>query len=171
MKLFPFAGPALGAAGLALSLLLSAPIGAQSEAPASDPAGQEQPGATRPIEQGRMGGMISPIEPLPFRSELERRRFKALTSELRCTVCQNEALSESTAPLARDLRMEVFGMLQDNRSDMEIRQFMVDRYGDFVLYRPPLAGHTVLLWGGPLLLLIGGLISAVVVIKKRRQAL
>nr|WP_239056869.1 cytochrome c-type biogenesis protein [Wenzhouxiangella limi] len=115
--------------------------------------------------------MVSPIEPLPFRSDLERQRFKALTGELRCTVCQNESLSESTAPLARDIRMEVFSMLQEGRSDFEIRNFMVDRYGDFVLYRPPLASHTILLWGGPLLLLIGGLIGALFVIKKRRQAL
>lgn len=163
-------GRILAAAVLSLALLGGAPLGAQSEAPISETPGQEQPAATRP-QQARMGGMVTPIEPLPFRSDLEERRFRALTNELRCTVCQNESLAESTAPLARDLRMEVFGMLQDNRSDMEIRQFMVDRYGDFVLYRPPLAGHTVLLWAGPLLLLLGGLIGAVIVINKRRQAL
>ena len=164
-------GRILAVAALSLALLGAAPLGAQSEAPISETPGQEQPAATRPVQQARMGGMVTPIEPLPFRSDLEERRFRSLTNELRCTVCQNESLAESTAPLARDLRMEVFGMLQDNRSDMEIRQFMVDRYGDFVLYRPPLAGHTVLLWAGPLLLLLGGLIGAVIVIKKRRQAL
>ncbi|MFP4208043.1 MAG: cytochrome c-type biogenesis protein [Wenzhouxiangella sp.] len=157
---------------LALALL-PALLGAQSEPPTtSESPGQQQPEAVSPsVQRGQMGSMVTPIEPLPFRSELERRRFKALTSELRCTVCQNEALSESTAPLARDIRMEVFNMLQEGRADFEIRNFMVERYGDFVLYRPPLASHTILLWAGPLVLLIGGLIGALIVIKKRRQAL
>ena len=111
------------------------------------------------------------IEPLEFRSEVERTRFRALTSELRCTVCQNESLAESDAPLARDLRRELYHMIQDGRSDMEIRNFMVERYGDFVLYRPPVAGHTLLLWVGPILLLIGSLIGVVIVIRRRQQAL
>ncbi len=160
-------------AGLLWLALGTATLHAQVDDRASHPIDDQasQPGAARPVEQGRMGGMVTPIEPLPFRSSLEERRFRALVSELRCTVCQNESLAESTAPLARDLRMEVFAMLQDNRSDMEIRQFMVDRYGDFVLYRPPLTGHTLLLWFGPILLLIGSLIGAFIVIIKRRQAL
>jgi len=147
---------------------------AQSETPDTNNEGavQEQPGGTSPaVQRGQMGTMVTPIEPLPFRSETERRRYKALTGELRCTVCQNEALSESTAPLARDIRMQVFSMLQEGSSDFEIRSFMVDRYGDFVLYRPPLAGHTLLLWAGPALLLLGALIGTLIVIKKRRQAL
>lgn len=171
MKTLAFSRQPLTAAALTLVLLLGTPVAAQTEPAVSETPGVEQPATTRPVQQGRMGGMITPIEPLPFRSDLEERRFRALTNELRCTVCQNEALAESTAPLARDLRMEVFGMLQDGRSDMEIRQFMVDRYGDFVLYRPPLAGHTLLLWIGPLLLLLGGLVGAIVVINRRRQAL
>ena len=114
---------------------------------------------------------FSRIEPLEFRSELERTRFRSLTAELRCTVCQNESLAESDAPLARDLRREIFHMLQDGRSDMEIRGFMVDRYGDFVLYRPPLAGHTLLLWAGPIVLLLGSLIGVIIVIRRRQQAL
>lgn len=161
-------------ASLVLAFALTAPpLWAQSDpAPETQPPGQQQPDSVAsPMQRGQMGSMVSPIEPLPFRSDLERQRFKALTGELRCTVCQNESLSESTAPLARDIRMEVFSMLQEGRSDFEIRNFMVDRYGDFVLYRPPLASHTILLWGGPLLLLIGGLIGALFVIKKRRQAL
>ncbi len=149
---------------------LSSPAQAQADERASHPATEEQRQA-RPVQQGQMGGMITPIEPLPFRNSLEERRFRALVNELRCTVCQNESLAESTAPLARDLRMEVFALLQDDRSDMEIRQFMVDRYGDFVLYRPPLAGHTLLLWFGPILLLLGSLIGAFIVVHKRRQAL
>lgn len=115
--------------------------------------------------------LASAIEPYPFESELQEQRFKALAEELRCTVCQNQSLADSDAPLARDLREELFRMLQDNRSDQEIRNFMVERYGNYVLYRPPLAGHTLLLWGGPIVLLVIGLIAALIVIRKRRQAL
>jgi cytochrome c-type biogenesis protein CcmH len=111
------------------------------------------------------------IEPLEFHSEVERARFRSLTAELRCTVCQNESLAESDAPLARDLRREIYHMIQDGRSDMEIRDFMVQRYGDFVLYRPPFAAHTMLLWVGPLILLLGSLIGVALVIRRRRQAL
>lgn len=113
----------------------------------------------------------SAIEPYEFDGELQRKRFKALAEELRCTVCQNQSLADSDAPLAGDLRDEVFRMLQDNRSDQEIRNFMVERYGDYVLYRPPVAGHTLLLWGGPIALLLIGLVAAVFVIRKRRTAL
>lgn len=117
------------------------------------------------------GVLASAIEPYDFDSELQRQRFKALVEELRCTVCQNQSLADSDAPLATDLRDEVFRMLQDGRSDQEIRNFMVERYGNYVLYRPPLAGHTLLLWGGPIALLLVGLVAAVVVIRKRRTAL
>lgn len=117
------------------------------------------------------GAVASAIEPYDFESEVQRQRFKALVEELRCTVCQNQSLADSDAPLATDLRDEVFRMLQDNRSDQEIRNFMVERYGNYVLYRPPLAGHTLLLWGGPIALLLIGLIMAVFVIRKRRTAL
>ncbi|HLR87438.1 MAG TPA: cytochrome c-type biogenesis protein [Wenzhouxiangella sp.] len=115
--------------------------------------------------------LASAIETYPFSSELEETRFRSLIAELRCTVCQNQSLSDSDAPLAKDLRREVFGMLQDNRSDQEIRDFMVERYGEFVLYRPPLAGHTLLLWGGPVGLLVIGLATALIAIRKRRTAL
>lgn len=111
------------------------------------------------------------IEPLPFESELEERRFQALSEELRCTVCQNQSLADSDAPLAQDLRQVLFAQLRDGRSDQEIRQFMVERYGDFVLYRPPMKGHTVLLWFGPVALLLGSLAGVAVVIRKRKKAL
>jgi cytochrome c-type biogenesis protein CcmH len=113
----------------------------------------------------------SAIEPYPFASETEEDRFRALAEELRCTVCQNQSLADSDAPLARDLRRELFAMLQDGRSDFEIRQFMVDRYGEYVLYRPPLAAHTALLWAGPVVLLLGSLVGVGIVIHRRRQAL
>lgn len=113
----------------------------------------------------------SAIEPYEFANELEQTRFQALTRELRCTVCQNQSLADSDAPLAQDLRREVFAMLRAGQTDGEIRQFMVDRYGQFVLYRPPMAGHTVLLWGGPVLLLAGSLLAAILVIRRRRKLL
>jgi len=159
---------------LALCLCLSwNPALAQTQASAeAENSAQEQSANVPPtVQRGQMGSMITPIEALPFRSETERRRYQSLVEELRCTVCQNESLSASTAPLARDIRMQVFDMLQDGDSDYEIRNFMVERYGDFVLYRPPLARHTLLLWAGPGLLLLIGLMTTFVVIKKRRQAL
>ncbi len=120
-----------------------------------------------------LSGMLaaSAIEPFPFESEVQEKRFRSLAEEIRCTVCQNQSLADSDAPLAQDLRRELFAMLQDGRSDMEIRMFMVDRYGDFVLYRPPLAGHTILLWGGPIVLLLIALGSTVVIVRRRRKAL
>lgn len=115
--------------------------------------------------------VASAIEPYPFQSEVQEKRFRALAEELRCTVCQNQSLADSDAPLAQDLRRELFAMLQDGRSDMEIREFMVERYGDFVLYRPPLAAHTILLWAGPVVLLLGSLLAAVIIIRRRRKLL
>lgn len=115
--------------------------------------------------------LASAIEPYPFESELQEQRFRSLAGELRCTVCQNQSLADSDAPLARDLREELFRMLQDGRSDQEIRNFMVERYGDYVLYRPPVAGHTLLLWGGPIGLLMIALFATAVVIRKRRAVL
>ncbi len=145
---------------------------AQADERASHPVGPESSPIARDIVQrGRMGQMVSPIEILPFSSPAEERRFRNLIEELRCTVCQNESLVESTAPLARDKRMLVLGFLQDGHSDEEIRQFMVDRYGHFVLYRPPFTGHTALLWIGPIVLMLIGIITAFVVINKRRQVL
>lgn len=115
--------------------------------------------------------LASAIEPLPFRSDVEEIRFKALAEEIRCTVCQNQSLADSDAPLAQDLRQTLFFMIQDGRTDQEIRNFMVERYGDFVLYRPPLASHTLLLWGGPILLLLIGLLGSVIIIRQRRALL
>jgi len=117
------------------------------------------------------GAFASAIEPYEFETETQRDRFRSLVEELRCTVCQNQSLADSDAPLAQDLRQEVLRLLEDNRSDQEIRDFMVQRYGDFVLYRPPVAGHTLLLWGGPLVLLLVGLIAAAMIIRRRGQVL
>jgi len=96
-------------------------------------------------------------------------RLKALAVELRCLVCQNQTLADSNAPLAEDLRREVREMIAKNMSDKEIIDFLVTRYGDFVLYRPPLKTTTTLLWVGPFLLLIGGAIALVMALRRRQK--
>src|ERR1043166_4552523 len=98
-------------------------------------------------------------------------RLKALAVELRCLVCQNQTLADSNAPLAEDLRREVREMIAKNMSDKEIIDFLVTRYGDFVLYRPPLKTTTTLLWVGPFLLLIGGATALVLALRRRQKKL
>jgi cytochrome c-type biogenesis protein CcmH len=85
-------------------------------------------------------------------------RAVALETELRCLVCQNQTLADSNAPLAVDLRNQIREKMQAGASDRDIIDYMVARYGDFVLYRPPLKATTVLLWAGPLLLMLAGLL-------------
>jgi cytochrome c-type biogenesis protein CcmH len=87
------------------------------------------------------------------------KRLQELSAELRCLVCQNQNIADSNAELAQDLRREIRGMIKDGKSNGEIIDFMVTRYGDFVLYRPPVKASTLLLWGGPLVLLLGGLFA------------
>lgn len=98
-------------------------------------------------------------------------RLKTLAVELRCLVCQNQTLADSNAPLAEDLRREVREMIAKNMSDKEIIDFLVTRYGDFVLYRPPLKTTTTLLWVGPFLLLIGGATALVLALRRRQKKL
>lgn len=97
------------------------------------------------------------------------RRVQALSQELRCLVCQNQTIAESHAPLAIDLRNQVRERLKAGASESEIVQFMVDRYGDFVLYRPPLKASTVLLWAGPFVLLALAIVFLLLMLKRRRQ--
>ena len=97
----------------------------------------------------------APDVPPVFQSSGEEQRFHALTSELRCVMCQNQSLADSNAMVARDLRREVLGLMRDGKSDAEIKQFLVQRYGEFVLYRPRVERNTWLLWFGPALLVLG----------------
>ncbi len=97
------------------------------------------------------------FEAREFERPEDARRYQALVSELRCLVCQNQNLADSNAPLAADLRQLTYDMIREGKSDSEIIDFMVARYGDFVLYRPPLKPATAVLWGGPFLLLALGL--------------
>jgi len=110
------------------------------------------------------------IEPLPFKDHAQEARFQNLTRELRCLVCQNENLADSNADLARDLRHEVFEQMQAGKSDDEIKQYLVDRYSDFVLYDPPMKSSTVLLWFGPLAILLAGAVVVVITVRRRGQA-
>ena len=99
------------------------------------------------------------------------KRLQAISSELRCLVCQNQTIADSNAELAQDLRREVRSMIQSGQSDQQIIDFMVARYGDFVLYRPPFNSITLLLWGGPAVLLIGGLLALRRYIRRRAARL
>ena len=107
------------------------------------------------------------IDPLPFRDHAEELRFQHLTGELRCLVCQDEDLADSNADFARDLRHKVFELMQQGKSDAEIKQYLVDRYSEFVLYDPPVNTRTWLLWFGPLLILIAGGCAVGYTIRKR----
>lgn len=112
---------------------------------------------------------IGAIEPLPFKDHAQELRFQHLTEQLRCLVCQNENLADSNADLARDLRLEVFQLMQQGKSDAAIKQYLVARYGDFVLYKPPLKPGTWLLWFGPLGILLAGAGVVVVAIRHRNR--
>lgn len=103
--------------------------------------------------------------------ELIEKRMVAISSELRCLVCQNESLAGSHSELANDLRREIRTLIKDGKSDGEVMDFMVARYGDFVRYRPPLKGTTLLLWFGPALLFIVGLGALVRYLRRRDRAL
>jgi cytochrome c-type biogenesis protein CcmH len=96
-------------------------------------------------------------------------RLKHLAVELRCLVCQNQTLADSSAPLAEDLRREVREMIAKNMSDPEIIEFLVSRYGDFVLYRPPLKATTTLLWVGPFALMAIGATALVITLRRRSR--
>jgi len=96
-------------------------------------------------------------------------RYEAITKELRCLVCQNETIADSNASLAVDLRREVHQMIADGRSDDEIKDFMLARYGDFVLYKPRLSGKNILLWTAPVLFLLIGVLAALRFIKRRAE--
>ena len=111
----------------------------------------------------------SVYEPRSFSSPEHEERYRTLVDELRCLVCQNQTIAESNADLASDLRREVYRMVEDGRSEDDIAGFMVARYGDFVLYRPPLRGGTILLWAGPFLLAAIGLTVLALYLRRRRR--
>ena len=114
-------------------------------------------------------GSAYAIDPLPFKDRAEEVRFQNLTKQLRCLVCQNQDLADSDAALAGDLRKQVFDMMQAGKSDAEIKQYLVARYNDFVLYDPPLKPGTWLLWFAPLALVIAGAFVVAGVLRRRAR--
>ena len=110
---------------------------------------------------------VSDPTPLQFRDAAEETRFHQLTSELRCVMCQNQSLADSNAQIAHDLRREVLELMNQGKSDAEIKRFLVERYGEFVLYKPEVQRDTWLLWFGPGLLLVVGAMVIVVIVRKR----
>ena len=107
----------------------------------------------------------APVETFTFDSPETEKVFHKLSEELRCLVCQNQNIAESNADLAKDLRLEIYTMLQEGKTEDEIVEFMVQRYGDYVLYRPPFKPMTWLLWFGPILIFALGLVFAVRFVK------
>ena len=105
--------------------------------------------------------------PLQFRDAAEETRFHALASELRCVMCQNQSLADSNALIALELRREVLDLMREGKRDGEIKDFLVQRYGEFVLYQPRVAGRTWLLWLGPALLLLAGAGVVTAIVRKR----
>lgn len=108
------------------------------------------------------------IDTYEFAKDGDRERFRELTKELRCPKCQNQDIADSNAPIAADLRKEIFRMLGEGKDNQQIIDFMVDRYGDFVRYRPALTGKTALLWFGPAGLLLGGVVVIALIVRRRR---
>ncbi len=108
--------------------------------------------------------------PLEFRDAAEEDRFRQLVVELRCVMCQNQSLADSNAQIAHDLRREVLSLMRQDMSDDEVRDFLVARYGEFVLYRPRVSANTWLLWFGPGVLLLIGAVVVARTVRKRSAA-
>ena len=120
---------------------------------------------------GVWGGAAIAMEVLEFQTSEDQERYRVLTEELRCPKCQNQNLEDSNAGIAVDLRNQIYAMVNDGKSNQEIIDYMVARYGEFVLYRPVHDSSTAVLWYGPfVLLLVGGLIFILVVFKNKRQS-
>lgn len=116
------------------------------------------------------GPALAAIDVYPFDNDTQQDRFHRLTEELRCPKCQNQSIADSDAGIAQDMRERVARMIREGRSDAEIVDYFVARYGDFVSYRPPVNERTAILWVGPVLLLVfGGLAIVVLVVRASRR--
>lgn len=113
---------------------------------------------------------VHDARPLQFTDAAEEARFHALAAQLRCVQCQNQSLADSNAQIAQDLRREVLVLVQQGHDDAQIKAFLVQRYGEFVLYQPPLQPGTWLLWGGPLLFLLAGVLLLWRLVRRRGHA-
>ena len=115
-----------------------------------------------------LGAHATTIEVYQFDSPDQEQAYKELTTELRCLVCQNQDIADSNAELAQDMRHKVFTMLKEGKDKQQIVDFMVQRYGDFVLYKPPFEGRTLILWIGPFVLFVLGVWLMLRAIRKAR---
>lgn len=118
---------------------------------------------------GLTSANASPVDTFEFSDEVTESRFHILSKELRCPKCQNQNLADSNSKIAVDLRKNLYNLLQEGKSDQEIIDFMVYRYGDFVLYRPPLKEQTYILWFGPIVILFSFFLGVVFVLRKRSR--
>jgi len=112
---------------------------------------------------------LAAIEVHEFDNDVDRQRYQTFIDEMRCPKCQNQNLAGTNSPIAEDLRRELVFMIKDGKSDKEIVDFMVERYGEFILYRPRLSPATMLLWGAPVFLLVFGVIMLLLIVRKRRR--
>lgn len=113
--------------------------------------------------------VMAAIDVYEFPTEGERKRYQKFLEELRCPKCKNNNLAGTNSEIADDLRRELHKMVLEGKSDEEIIDFMVSRYGDFVLYRPPVQGNTIALWAGPVIFLLIGLSAIAWVVLRRRK--
>ena len=109
---------------------------------------------------------VSDPAPLQFHDPAEEKHFRALVTELRCVMCQNQSLADSNAMVAHDMRREVLTLMRQGQSDAQIKDFLVARYGEFVLYKPRIEERTWLLWFGPLALLVAGALVVTFVVRR-----
>ncbi|HBS80326.1 MAG: cytochrome c-type biogenesis protein CcmH [Pseudomonas sp.] len=118
-----------------------------------------------------LGTASAAIDAYEFKDEAERARYRTLVEELRCPKCQNQNIADSNAPIAMDLRREIYRMLEEGQSNEQIVDYLVARYGDFVLYKPPVNTKTLVLWYGPAALLVIGFgVLAFILVRRRRSA-
>jgi cytochrome c-type biogenesis protein CcmH len=113
--------------------------------------------------------IASAMEPMDYRDAAEEQRFRTLTEQLRCVMCQNQSLADSNAMIAHDLRLEILRLMREGKTDEQIKQYLVERYTDFVLYKPEVKPMTWLLWFGPGVLVIGGVAVIFAIVRKRSR--
>jgi len=119
---------------------------------------------------GGAGQALAAIDVYTFDSDAQEQTFRELTKELRCPKCQNQDIADSNAGLAKDLRDKTYQMVREGKDKQEVVDYMVARYGNFILYNPPLMASTLILWLGPLLVIVIGVVMVVVRSRRRPAA-